>query len=264
MNPSTPTATPRPAKAGQLDHRKPVVVAEAPAGGTSGVDRMWKSSIGLKWLVAVTGVILLLFVIGHMVGNLQIYLGQDALNTYAEKLRAFPPLLYLIRAAMLIIAVVHIFATISLALLNRRARPVAYVKQTPVEATVFSRTMVYSGLTVLAFVIYHLLHFTWRATNPEYSALLDMHGRFDVYTMVVMGFQNVAISVAYIVGIVLLGFHLNHAIASMFQTVGWSTPRTREMLEKVAALIAVIIVIGNLSMPISVLLGLVKLPTGGM
>lgn len=224
---------------------------------------MWKSSIGLKLIVAVTGVLLFLFVIGHMIGNLQIYLGQNALNLYAEKLRAFPPLLWTVRIGMLVIAVVHVTLTITLALANRAARPIKYERKEAVEATLSSRTMVYSGLSLFAFVVYHLMHFTWRMTNPQYASLHDALGRPDVYSMVVMGFQNVLISAVYIIGMFVLGFHLNHAVASFFQTVGWSTPRTRPVLERIALLVAAIIVVGTISIPITILLGLVHLPTGG-
>ena len=232
--------------------------------GTTGVTDMWNSSIGIKLVVAVTGCLLLLFVIGHMVGNLQIFLGQDALNTYAEKLRAFPALLWLVRLGLLAIASVHVVLTIYLALQNNQARPTSYRRKEPIKATFSSRTTVVSGLVILAFVLYHLMHFTWRVTNPEYSALTDAQGRFDVYSMVILSFQNLYVSAAYIVAMLLLWYHLNHGVASVFQTLGWNTPRTRPAFERLALAVATIIVAGNISIPVSILLGLVKLPTGGM
>ncbi|MEW5700980.1 MAG: succinate dehydrogenase cytochrome b subunit [Candidatus Zixiibacteriota bacterium] len=225
---------------------------------------MWKTSIGLKLIVAVTGVLLYLFVIGHMIGNLQVYLGPNALNTYAEKLRALPPLLWTVRIGLLVIAVVHITLTITLAFQNRAARPIRYVRKEAVEASVSSRTMVYSGLALLGFVVYHLLHLTWKLTNPQYASLRDAHDRPDVYAMVVLGFQNPVASVIYIAAMIVLGFHFTHAFSSFFQTVGWSTPRTRPTLERVALILAAIIVVGNISIPLSILLGVVHLPTGGM
>lgn len=232
--------------------------------GTAGDTDMWRSSIGIKLIVAVTGCIVVLFVIGHMIGNLQIYLGQDALNTYAEKLRAIPALLYAVRLGMLVTAVVHIALTLYLALQNNQARPIAYERKEAIKATLSSRTTVITGLVILAFVLYHLMHFTWRATNPEFGLLTDAHGRFDVYSMVVLGFKNIFVSAAYIIAMLMLGYHLSHGIASVFQTFGWNTPRTRPFFEKLALTVATIVVVGNISIPVSILLGLVKLPGGGM
>ena len=232
--------------------------------GTAEVTDMWSSSIGIKLVVAVTGCLMLLFVIGHMVGNLQIFLGQDALNTYAEKLRAFPALLWLVRLGLLAIALVHVVLTLYLALQNNQARPTPYRRKEPIKATFSSRTTVVSGLVILAFVLYHLMHFTWRVTNPGYSVLADAQGRFDVYSMVILSFQNLYVSAAYVVAMLLLWYHLNHGVASVFQTLGWNTPRTRPLFEKLALVVATIIVAGNISIPVSILLGLVKLPTGGM
>ncbi|GAB4323014.1 MAG: hypothetical protein Kow0074_14900 [Candidatus Zixiibacteriota bacterium] len=225
---------------------------------------MWNSSIGIKIIVAVTGGLLLLFVIGHLIGNLQVYLGPDALNTYGEKLRAIPALLWAVRLGLLAVFSVHVIFTIRLALLNRQARPVAYTKKTAIKATLSSRTMVVTGLMTLAFILYHLMHFTFRVTNPAYQTLVDAHGRFDIYSMVIMGFQNEFISIAYIVAMILLGFHLNHGIASFFQTIGWNNPRTQTLFERLAFVIAAFIVIGNISIPISIMLGWIGLPGGGM
>ena len=225
---------------------------------------MWNSSIGIKIIVAITGGLLLLFVIGHVVGKLQIYLGQDVLNAYGEKLRAIPALLWAVRLGLLAVFLVHVFFTIRLALLNRAARPITYARKQAVKATLSSRTMVVTGLMTFAFILYHLMHFTLRVTNPTYKTLLDAHGRFDVYSMVILGFQNVFISAAYIIAMFLLGYHLTHGIASLFQTIGWNTSRTQPFYERLAFIVAAIIVIGNISIPISILLGLVQLPGGGL
>ncbi len=225
---------------------------------------MWRSSIGIKLIVAVTGGILLLFVFGHMVGNLQIFLGQDALNTYAERLRIIPELLYAVRLGLLVTAVVHVVLTIYLALQNNQARPIAYERKEVIKATLSSRTTVFTGLVILAFVLYHLMHFTWRVTNPEYSLLKDSLGRFDVYSMVILSFQNVFVTAAYVVAMLLLGYHLSHGIGSLCQTLGWNTPKTRPFFERLSVTVATIIVVGNISIPVSILLGLVKLPGGGM
>jgi succinate dehydrogenase / fumarate reductase cytochrome b subunit len=225
---------------------------------------MWNSSIGAKLIVAITGCLLLLFVIGHMIGNLQVFLGQHALNAYAEKLRAIPALLWAVRLGLLVIAILHVVMTIKLTLENNQARPQGYRQKQPLKSTFSSRTMIWTGLLILAFVIYHLMHFTWRITNPEYAALPLYEGHFDVYSMVVMSFQNIGISIAYIIAMILLWFHLSHGIASMFQTVGWNTPRTQPFFERLSVIVATVIAAGNISIPVFILLGVVKLPAGGM
>jgi len=225
---------------------------------------MWNSSIGIKLIVAITGALLLLFVVGHLVGNLQVFLGQDVFNNYAVKLRAFPAFLMVFRVGIGAVALLHIVMTLRLALLNKRARPVAYRAKEPVEATLSSRTMVISGLLLLAFVTYHLAHFTWQVTNPQYQHLMDSQGRHDVYTMVILGFKNFLISGSYIVAMVLLGFHLTHGIASVFQTLGWATPRNKHVIERAARIVTVLLIAGYISIPIMILLGVVKSPAGGM
>src|SRR4029077_4134275 len=149
------------------------------------------SSIGRKMVVAVTGVILILFVIGHLLGNLQIYLGPEWINAYSQHLRDLGPLLWLIRIILLVTVLLHIYFTILLAIENRRARPNAYKDRDYVKATWASRHMVVSGLVVLAFIIFHLLHFTARKFNPQFPLLkLDPLNRYDVFSMMVYGFQN--------------------------------------------------------------------------
>lgn len=219
---------------------------------------MWNSSIGLKFIVAVTGAILVLFVVGHMVGNLQVFLGPEVFNAYGEKLRAIPVLLWVVRAVVAASAILHVTVTIMLALGNNAARPVGYDKKQSVKASLASRTMVWGGLLLAAFVIYHLAHYTWRLTNPEYQTLVDAHGRHDIYAMVVAGFQNALVSVSYIVAMILLGYHLSHGIASMFQTVGWATTKTLPRFERAAMVIAIVLVVGYISIPISILTGLVR------
>jgi succinate dehydrogenase / fumarate reductase cytochrome b subunit len=219
---------------------------------------MWNSSIGLKLIVAVTGAILVLFVIGHMVGNLQVFLGPEVFNAYGEKLRAIPVLLWFVRAVVAVSAILHVTVTVMLALGNNSARPIGYDRKQSVKATLASRTMVWGGLLLVAFVFYHLAHYTWRLTNPEFQNMVDAHGRHDIYAMVVAGFKNVFVSASYIIAMILLGFHLSHGIASMFQTVGWATTKTLPRFERAALAIAIVLVLGYISIPISILTGLVR------
>src|SRR2546423_11530830 len=133
-----------------------------------GHTRFWQSSVGGKMIVAITGVILILFVIGHLLGNLQIFLGPDWINSYAQHLRDLGILLWLTRIILLIAVILHIYFTIQLAIENKRARPETYIEKRNVKATFTSRHMVLSGLVIFAFVIYHLAHFTWRITDPRF------------------------------------------------------------------------------------------------
>src|SRR5207245_10622487 len=149
-----------------------------------------------KMIVAITGVILILFVIGHLLGNLQIFLGPDWINGYSQHLRDLGPLLWLVRVFLLVTVIVHIYVTIRLAIDNRRARPEPYIDHAYVKATFASRHMLMSGLIVLAFIIYHLAHFTVRITDPRFALLkLDPLHRYDVYLMMVYCFQCYLVSV---------------------------------------------------------------------
>jgi succinate dehydrogenase / fumarate reductase cytochrome b subunit len=220
------------------------------------------SSIAKKTLMAVTGVIFIGFVFGHMVGNLQIFLGPEQLNRYAETLQDLGALLWVVRLLLVTFLVLHVWTALQLYLENRSARPVRYVKENTVQAGISSRTMVYSGLGLLLYVIYHLMHFTFLITNPEYSALTTPDGHFDVYSMVVLGFGNYWISGIYVVASAALALHINHAVPSLFQTIGLSGLRWYKSLERLGTVLAVIVFIGYISIPVSVLSGLIA-PVGG-
>ena len=222
------------------------------------------SSVALKYVMAISGLLLLGFVIAHLLGNLQLFLGRDALNTYAANLQALGPLLWVARLGLLAILIVHVATAVALTRRNAAARPVAYAVSTPLKSTYASRTMVMSGLIVLAFVAYHLAHFTFGAIQP---GAYDRHEwvvegiepvrRHDVYGMVVAGFSNPAVALSYVVAMVLLGLHLSHGVASFFQSMGWIAPRYRGPIEKGAYALTAAIVLGNCAMPLAVLAGLV-------
>jgi succinate dehydrogenase / fumarate reductase cytochrome b subunit len=214
--------------------------------------RFWDSANGKKAVMAVTGAMMFGFVLLHMAGNLQIFEGPDQFNKYAQLLRTLPEALWAARLVLLGAVIAHTLAAVQLALRNRRARPVAYSKKEAIASTYASRTMYWSGPIVLAFVIYHLLHFTFGITGvPEF-----IEG--DVYHNVVNGFQNPIIAAWYVLAMLLLCLHLHHGISSMFQTLGISHPRYTPWLEKVAALLAVVIFVGFVSVPLSVVLGYVR------
>jgi succinate dehydrogenase / fumarate reductase cytochrome b subunit len=218
-----------------------------------------RSSIGKKFIVAATGVVLILFVVGHLLGNLQIFLGPDWVNSYAEHLRALGPLLWAIRIFLLVNLLLHIYFTISLAIENRRARPVSYKKKDYIKATFASRYMAMSGLIVLAFILYHLAHFTVRVTDPRFLLLkADPLNRYDVYSMMVYGFQNIFVSGFYILGMFLLALHLSHGTSSFFQSLGLNDKKLTPRLATAGRVFAWLIFIGYTSIPVAVLLHLVK------
>lgn len=230
----------------------------------STLTRFLKSSILSKVVMAATGLVLVLFLFGHMSGNLQMFMGQERMNKYAETLQNMGALLWVIRGTLVLCAFLHVWTSIRLKLLNMAARPVSYAKKDWVKATISSRTMLLSGSLIAAFLAYHLMHLTLGTTNPDHSSLTDYFGRHDVYSMVILGYQNLPISAVYIVGMVLLFFHLNHAIASMFQTLGINHPKYNGIIEKGSILISFIIVLGFISIPVGVLSGIITLPEGVM
>ena len=215
------------------------------------VARFYESTIGKKAIMAVTGLILFGFLIAHMLGNLQIFLGPAVMNHYAETLHGNPALLWTARSVLLLSVVLHIWASISLSMLKREARPVAYVKHTPVTSSWASRTMMLSGPIIAAFVIFHLLHLT---TGTIHAQFIPLHA----YENLVNGFLVIPFSVAYIAVMILIGFHLSHGIWSMFQSVGFSHPRYTPAIKKFAAVFAWILIAGFISVPIAVLTGLVR------
>ncbi|HEX8280947.1 MAG TPA: succinate dehydrogenase cytochrome b subunit [Chthoniobacterales bacterium] len=219
----------------------------------------YRSSIGRKIIVAVTGLILLGFVIGHLLGNLQIFLGPDWINSYAQHLRDLGPLLWLIRIFLLVSVILHIWFTVRLAIDNRRARPDAYAEKEHVKATFASRYMWLSGLVVLAFIVYHLAHFTLVVADPRLSALRpDALGRHDVFSMMVYGFRNVLVSAFYLIAMFLLMLHLTHGASSFFQSLGLNDKTLTPKLARGGRIFAWLLFAGYISIPIAVLLGLVQ------
>ena len=189
------------------------------------------SSIGRKWIVALTGLALFGFVVGHLIGNLQVFLGPEPLNRYGAFLQGLGELLWVVRLGLLAMLALHVFFTIKLRLENRAARPQGYAVTTRRATTFPARMMTLSGLMVLCFIIFHLLHFTAQKIDPSFLALHDEKGRHDVYRMMILGFQNKAASGFYIVAVGLLAMHLNHGIGSLFQTLGLNSAKLRPLWE---------------------------------
>lgn len=215
--------------------------------------RFWGSTNGQKIVMALTGVVLFLFVLFHMLGNLQVFEGPEQLNYYGAALRRFPELLWAARVILLIAVIFHIWTSVLLALRKSKARPVNYSKKENVASSYASRTMYWSGPILLAFIIFHLLHLTAGTIHPG--------GRFiegDVYHNVITGFRVWYVSAWYIFSMVLLGLHIRHGAWSMFQSVGFNHPRHTPILKNAALVLAIVIVVGYISIPIGVMLGFLK------
>lgn len=280
-----------------------------------------KSTLLSKVVMALTGVLLVLFILGHTLGNMQIFLGREVFNTYAHFLQSLGELLWIIRLVLFISLALHVITSIRLKARNWSANPTKYKVVRYIKAKIASRTMFWTGLMIFAFLVYHLLHFTIGSVHPEYYGKTDyaesnavmfteggsgelgvpmkdgsgphrrgdcldaketgcddageecrkiekdgktfyidkrgeiLEARHDVFYMVIKGFQIPAVSIAYIIGVILLGFHLSHAIQSMFQTIGWNHPSYFGWLQGLSVTLAVLIAGGLISIPVAILLG---------
>lgn len=216
--------------------------------------------------MAVTGLLLFGFIVAHLMGNLLLLQGPEAINNYAKWLHDLGPLLWVARIGLLVVFTLHVVTAIRLSRGNRVARPVAYAKPNTVQATMASRSMVYSGISLLVFVIYHLLHFTFGVTNPDHHALkaggphaLGEQGAegHDVYSMVTTSFSAPEIAIAYVAFQVVLFLHLCHGMQSLAQTCGIHHARFTPMIKTVSFLVALVLAGGNALLAMSVQLGLV-------
>jgi succinate dehydrogenase / fumarate reductase cytochrome b subunit len=235
------------------------------------ITNIFGSSLGKKYIMAVTGFALFLFVVGHMVGNLQIFLGPEAINRYGHFLQNLGEGLWIIRLSLLGIILLHIWSATKLSAENRAARPVAYANYNPVGASYASRTMLMSGLIIFFFIIYHLLHYTVRLKAINFVGV-DFHDpafaepikgtvgleQHNIYKMMVVGFSNIWVSLFYVIGVGLLCLHLSHGVSAMFQSLGLKNKVYGPCLDKAARAIAVILFVGYISIPAAVLLGIVK------
>jgi succinate dehydrogenase / fumarate reductase cytochrome b subunit len=215
--------------------------------------RFWDTTVGKKAVMAVTGFILFGFVITHLLGNLQIYLAPEKINHYSEALRSVPSLLWSARIILLVSVFLHIWASFVLWRRQRAARPTPYVKKANLHSTYASRTMMWSGPIILAFVIYHLLNFTFGTVHP--GGPFDEH---NVYNNVVTGFQFWPSSVFYVIAMIMLCYHLYHGLWSMFQSLGFNHPVYTPWIQRLAKVAAILIAAGYISIPVAVLAGFLK------
>jgi succinate dehydrogenase / fumarate reductase cytochrome b subunit len=209
--------------------------------------------------MAITGFLLFLFILIHMAGNWQLFLGAEAINSYAALLKEKAIVLWSFRLGLLFLITLHIWAALSLTFENRAAHPEKYEVAKDHSATLASRSMAVSGTIVLFFIIYHLLHFTARvAPGTQDYYLEDLKGRHDVYEMVVRAFQNPLITAFYVLGIGLLALHLSHGLQSMFRSLGLSNQETLPWQKCIARLVALGIFVGMVAIPLSVHFGCIK------
>jgi succinate dehydrogenase / fumarate reductase cytochrome b subunit len=214
----------------------------------------YSTPLGKKMIMAITGLIMFLYVFIHMLGNLQIYFGPELINQYAEFLhskRAIP-LLWLARIVLIVSVCFHILCAFQLWWHNRQARPIKYAVRRYVEADYAARTMIWSGPIIALFVIYHLLHLTTHTVQP-----VPVENK-TLYQIMIGGFQNPYVSVIYMVAVFFLALHFYHGLWSWFQTLGLSHPKWDRTRRGLATTLAVLIGAGDISIPLSVLLGWIK------
>jgi succinate dehydrogenase / fumarate reductase cytochrome b subunit len=261
------TTTPPTGAGPNLPGRKPGVAPIRPRTSSGPlIVRFYRSAVGKKWVMAVTGIVLLGFVLAHMIGNLKLYLSKDEINLYGEALRDMPGhllprtvLLWTIRTVLIFAFVFHIHSAIGLTRINRKARPPAsryQAKRDYVAADYASRTMRWTGIIILAFLIFHLMDLTWGNANPHFL-------RGDPYNNLVYSFRRPVVAAVYVIANMALALHLYHGVWSMFQSMGVTNPRYNTLRRRFAQGFAALILIGNVSFPVAVQLHAVDLKCPG-
>ena len=221
--------------------------------------QLTQSSVGRKIIMAVTGIVLVGFVCVHLLGNSSMFIGADAINAYAQKLHSLGPFVWVFRLVMLVAFALHIAFGIQLTLENKAATPEANEQVKRLKTGLGAETMIVSGLVMLAFVVYHLLHFTVRVTNPEIYIPLGDHGMVDVYFMVVNGFKQALPVLVYVVGMGFLFLHVSHGFQSLFQTLGLSNDKSLPVAGMVSKLVGFVLLLGYIAIPLSIVFGCIKL-----
>jgi succinate dehydrogenase / fumarate reductase cytochrome b subunit len=216
--------------------------------------RLFQSSIGAKMLMGITGLMLTGFVLAHLSGNLILYAGAEKFNAYAHGMQSLGALLWIMRGGLLATFVLHVYLAVKLTIENKVARPVPYAHEATIQATVASRYMIHTGLMMLAFLIYHLAHYTFKIVSPEISALAPD----NAYGMVVSGFSSPAVSGFYILAMAALAAHLRHGVSSVFQSLGLYHGNLNPITDKLGPVVAGIVFFGFSSIPLAVLAGVIK------
>ena len=212
------------------------------------------NTVGRKVMMAVTGLFMVLFVVVHLLGNSSIFAGPDGINAYAAKLHGLGPFVWISRLFLGALLALHVIFGILLTLENKAAKPGKYAVKEMAKATFAGETMIWTGLLLLAFIVYHLLQFTARVT-PDIVLGNDAKGRVDVFTMVVSSFRVIPISLVYLAAMVALFLHLSHGIQSIFQTIGLTNDKALLQYERYGTLLAVLFLLGYCSIPVLILAG---------
>ncbi|MCB9529021.1 MAG: succinate dehydrogenase cytochrome b subunit [Myxococcales bacterium] len=222
------------------------------------------TTIGKKAIMAVSSIMLMLFIVAHLAGNLLIFSGREAMNDYANFLRdvGHGAPIWVLRAMVIVAVLGHIWGAVALNARNRAARPVGYRRKQSLESTIASRTMFFGGIALLLYIVYHLAHFTFHYGVPGGMVALPVgqyeHIEYDVYQMAIASFQNPVISGIYILAQLALGLHLYHGAWSFMQTLGWNHRRYNEGRRLFAAAFAGLVSVGFIIIPVAVLAGIVK------
>lgn len=217
-----------------------------------------RSSVGAKHIMAVTGLLLFLFAIVHMLGHLQMFGGPELYNRYAHFLQELWEVKWPVRAGLLGALAIHVILAVGLVARNRAARPASYARYKPVVSSPAGRAMAVTGLFVFAFLAFHILHFTLGQIQPGYFHVMDPKERWDAYSMFVHGFQNPAIYAIYLAGIALLALHLGHGAASWLQSLGLRHPKYPT--DRLGPALAVVLFVGYMLPPTAVVVGAITLP----
>jgi succinate dehydrogenase / fumarate reductase cytochrome b subunit len=217
----------------------------------STVARFWHSSIGKKAVMAVTGLMMIAFLIGHMLGNLQVFAAPSKINEYAAALRELGPLLWLVRGGLLVALVLHVVAAIQLTQRKQTARPLDYVEREPQASTFAARTIRWGGVLLLVFIVLHLLHLTFGTIHPAFDAK-------DVYGNLIAGFDIWWVALLYVLAMVGLGLHLYHGTWSSIRTLGLTRPSANPFRRRAAAVLAWVLYVGFAIVPIAVVAGIIR------
>jgi succinate dehydrogenase / fumarate reductase cytochrome b subunit len=209
-------------------------------------------NVGRKVLMALTGSSMVMFVIAHLAGNATIWGGPEWINSYAEHLHQFTPVLWPFRFIMLVFLSTHVLLGVILTLENRRARTGKYAVANRLKTTLSGRTMIWTGLFLLSFIVFHLLHFTFKVI-PGVIVVHDGLGRLNVYSMIVAGLMDRLVSAIYILALIALFLHVSHGIQSIFQTLGMSSDRTLTKFAILARLLSVVFLLGFGSIPVFII-----------
>jgi succinate dehydrogenase / fumarate reductase, cytochrome b subunit len=216
------------------------------------------SSIGKKHIMGITGLLMALFSIAHMVGHLIMFGGQEAYNAYAHNLQSLGAIKWLVRVGLFSILMAHFLSALSLSAANNAARPVKYVKFVPIRTTAYARYMLATGLAMFVFLLFHILHFTVQVVPNQYFGAM-VNGKADVFNAFVSAFMNPVFLVTYVLAMLFLCMHLAHGVSSAFQSLGWKHPKYDPLIVRLGPLLGVVLFLGFIAPPLATIAGVLKI-----